>query len=108
MHNISQIHNKCYVELRVFHVVFLDICHIQTECGEYPGIPCGILSVPHNNVTDMNNVMYLVSLTIQSYIVVYILLCISFFTNKGQIGCLDIIVHLYSYLVKDYTNNKML
>ena len=29
----------------------------QTECGEYLGIFHGILSVPHNNVMDLNNVM---------------------------------------------------
>ena len=43
--------------LTIFHVVFLDIFHIQIECEEYLGILCGILSVPHNNVMDFNDVM---------------------------------------------------
>ena len=43
--------------LTIFHVVFLDILHIQIECEEYLGILCGILSVPHNNVMDFNDVM---------------------------------------------------
>ena len=43
--------------LTVFHIVFLDIPHIQCECGEYPGILRGILSVPQNIVMNMNNVM---------------------------------------------------
>ena len=28
--------------------------HIQTECG---GILCGIMSIPHNTIMDLNNVM---------------------------------------------------
>ena len=30
---------------------------MQTECGEYPGILRGIMSVPQNDVMDLNNVM---------------------------------------------------
>jgi hypothetical protein len=40
----------------VFHVVFSDIPHIQSECWEYLGILSGILSVPQNIVMGMNNV----------------------------------------------------
>ena len=43
------------------------IPHIQSECGEYPGIFCGILSVPHNIAVDMNNIM----LPITSYILAW-------------------------------------
>ena len=28
------------------------------DCGEYPGILRGILSVPHNKAMDLNNVIY--------------------------------------------------
>ena len=31
--------------------------NIQTEYGEYLGILCGMLSVPHNTATNLNNVM---------------------------------------------------
>ena len=31
-----------------------------------------------------------------------------FYTNKGRIGWLDIIEHSYLYLMKNYTDNKML
>ena len=37
------------MEVIVFHKIFLDIPHIQSKCG--------ILSVPHNIVMDLNNVM---------------------------------------------------
>ena len=30
--------------------------HIQTECGEYY-VVCRVLSIPHNIVMDLNNVM---------------------------------------------------
>ena len=30
---------------------------IQSECGEYPRVLRGILSLPHNIVMDLNNVM---------------------------------------------------
>ena len=32
---------------------------VKNECVEYPGILHGILSVPQNNVMDLNNVMYI-------------------------------------------------
>ena len=35
--------------------------HSQFECGEYPGILRGILSVPQNIVMALNNVMRFVS-----------------------------------------------
>ena len=56
-HNIIQIHKSAYVGLTIFHVVFPDIPHIQSECGEYSGILRGILSVPQIVVMDLNNVM---------------------------------------------------
>ena len=34
-----------------------NIPHIQEECEKYLGILCGILSVPHNIVIVLNNVM---------------------------------------------------
>ena len=34
-----------------------NVIHIQTECGEYPWIFCGILSIPKNIVMDLSNVM---------------------------------------------------
>ena len=40
-------------------LVFLDIPHIQSKCGEYPKILCGILLVPQNIVMDLNKVMVL-------------------------------------------------
>ena len=43
--------------LTIVNVVFPDIPHIQIKCGEYVGILRGILSIPHNNVMDLNNVM---------------------------------------------------
>ena len=33
------------------------ILHIQSECGKYPGILCGILSVSQNIVMDQSHVM---------------------------------------------------
>ena len=39
--------------LIVVHVVVPDIPHIQSECGEHPRILCGILSLPHNIVKDV-------------------------------------------------------
>jgi len=32
--------------------------HTQTECENYLGIFCGLLSVPHYIVMDLNNVMW--------------------------------------------------
>ena len=46
--------------LTIFHGTFPYISHIQTECGKHPEILCGISSVAHNIVMDMNNVMYVV------------------------------------------------
>ena len=34
-----------------------NIPHIQTKCEEYPRILSGIVSVPHNIIMDLNNVM---------------------------------------------------
>ena len=31
--------------------------HVWTQCGKYMEILCGILSVPHNTIIDLNNVM---------------------------------------------------
>ena len=31
--------------------------HIRSECEKYPGMLCGIMSVPRNIVMDLNNVM---------------------------------------------------
>ena len=47
--------------LTIVHTIFPDIPHIQSsiECGEYPKILCEILSIPHNNVMDLNNIMYI-------------------------------------------------
>ena len=39
----------------VFHIIFPHISHIHSECGEYAEILCGILSLPHNIVMNMNN-----------------------------------------------------
>ena len=36
-----------------------NIHNIQSECGKYQAIVRGILSVPHNIVLDLNNVMKL-------------------------------------------------
>ena len=44
-----------YVVLTVFHIIILDISHIQTECEKYPEIFYGILSLPHNIAMDLNN-----------------------------------------------------
>ena len=41
LHNIIQLH-KNYVGFIVFHKIFPDIFHVQTECGEYPGLLCEI------------------------------------------------------------------
>ena len=43
--------------LTIFHIVFLDIPHIHKECGEYPGILRGLLSIPLNIGIKLNNVM---------------------------------------------------
>ena len=43
--------------LTVFHLVFMDISLIQFECGEYPRLFHGILSVPHSIVMNLNNVI---------------------------------------------------
>ena len=46
--------------LTIFHVLILDISHIQFDCGKYPEILCGLLSVPQNIVKDLNNVMFII------------------------------------------------
>ena len=43
--------------LIVFHGIFPDISHIQFECGKYLGVFCGIVSIPHNIVMNLDNVM---------------------------------------------------
>ena len=45
--------------MTIFHIIFFDISHIQYEGGKYQRILCGILSVPPNTVTDVNDVMLL-------------------------------------------------
>ena len=45
--------------LNVFHRISVDNSHIQTECGIYMGLFCGILTVPHNIIMDLNNVLEL-------------------------------------------------
>jgi hypothetical protein len=46
------------VGLTILHkIIVFDVSHIQTECGKYQGIVCGILSVPQNTIMDPNNVM---------------------------------------------------
>ena len=40
--------------MTIFHVVLLNIPHIQSECGEYLEILCGIFLVPQNIVMDLN------------------------------------------------------
>ena len=34
-----------------------NMCNILSECGEYQAIALGILSIPHNTIVDMRNVM---------------------------------------------------
>ena len=41
----------------IMHVVVPDIRHILSKRGEYPGILRGILSLPHNTLMHLNNVM---------------------------------------------------
>ena len=41
----------------MFHVVFPNILRIKIECEEYSKIRREILSVPHNIVMNLNNVM---------------------------------------------------
>lgn len=48
--------------------MFSDIPYIQSECGEYPSILCGILPVPHNIVMDLDNVMYAYKLVDKEYL----------------------------------------
>ena len=42
---------------KLIQKLFPDIPHIQSECGEYPGILRETLSVPHDIVMDLYNVM---------------------------------------------------
>ena len=44
--------------LTISHKIFFDIPHIRFECGEYQRIFRGILSVPQNNVMDLNYVTH--------------------------------------------------
>ena len=44
--------------LTIFHKIFPNTFHIQSEFGKYQELLCGILSVTHNIVMDLNNVMY--------------------------------------------------
>jgi len=71
----------------IFHGLFFDILHIQSndiilhniihihihiishilftfkfECGEYRRIICEILLVPHDTVMDLNDAMYIIGL----------------------------------------------
>ena len=43
--------------LTVISRIFSDIPHIKSKCGECKGIFMGILSMPHNTLMDLNNVM---------------------------------------------------
>jgi hypothetical protein len=43
------------VGLTIFHEIFPKF---KLNDGKDPGIFCGILSVPRNNVIDLNNVMH--------------------------------------------------
>ena len=50
--------------LIIFHVVFLDILHIWSKCGEYQGLLREILSVPQNKRVYLNDVvLHLVNLS---------------------------------------------
>ena len=55
-HNIIHVHNIVMLGMTIFHKIFFDISRIQSKYGKYLGISCGILSVPHNIVTDLYNV----------------------------------------------------
>ena len=54
-HNIIQIHNNL-CGLTIFHKIFCNISHIQTECGNLGDIPWNTVN-PHNIVMNLNNVM---------------------------------------------------
>ena len=58
-HNIIHVHNIVMLGMTIFHKIFFDISRIQSKYGKYLGISCGILSVPHNIVTDLYNVRWL-------------------------------------------------
>ena len=47
--------------LIVFYEIFSNISHLHFQCGKYPGIFCGILSVPQYVVMNVKNVMNLLS-----------------------------------------------
>ena len=49
---------------------------------------------------------HLVSLTIWNYVMLYLSIINVYFTNKCQIGCLDIIEQLQLYLVRNYIRRK--
>ena len=47
-----------FVGHTIFYKKFSDVFHIQLKCEKYPNIFCGVLSIPHNTVMDVNNIMY--------------------------------------------------
>ena len=64
------------------HKIYLNISHIQTKCGKYHGIFCGLLLVPHNIVMDLNNVMLVhidACINQQRFFCLYTSLCIDEF-----------------------------
>ena len=53
-------HITLFKSITMFHGIdniSQTISHIHTECGKYPKIFCGILSIPHNIVMKLNNAM---------------------------------------------------
>ena len=50
--------NSTLLNPNYMHKLMRDACY-KSECGDYLGIFCGILSVPHNIVMNLNNVMEL-------------------------------------------------
>ena len=74
-----------------FHVVFPDIPHIQTGCGKYSGILCGILSVPQNIVMDLNNMMDGKRSPINVYNGMNI---VDVFSGRNLICSLQLVVHI--------------
>ena len=65
--DIDMYHNYTFARLsnvwRWYTIMLLfDSCvsfwYTKSECGEYPRILCGILTIPNNIVMDWNDVMY--------------------------------------------------
>ena len=56
-HNIIQIHNSVLVGLTVFHKIFLYVPTFTLKGEEQQRIFRGILSIPHNVVMDLDDVM---------------------------------------------------